>query len=121
VIFRALVPFYAKAAYDDGMSEIKEFVIRDEDWATDLQNGLEEYMMALYDYVEAESDTPEADVETESGLPFCGCNVCEAREILTFIVPRAIKGYLDEKVGFENAPEGFVGKLAKVPSNLKHD
>jgi len=40
---------------------------------------------------------------------------------LTFIVPRAIKGYLDEKVGFENAPEGFVGKLAKVPSNLKHD
>jgi hypothetical protein len=117
VIFRAPIPFYAEAAYDDGMSEIKEFVIRDEDWATDLQNGLEGYMMALYDSVDEEN----SEVETESGLPFCGCNVCEAREILTFIVPRAIKGYLDEKVGFEDAPEGFVGKLAKVPSNLKHD
>jgi hypothetical protein len=101
--------------------EIKEFVIKDEGWATDLQQGLEMYMMALYDSVDAEEGTPAADIETESGLIFCGCHTCEAREILTFIVPRAIKGYLDEKVGFEDAPEGFVGKLAKVPSNLKHD
>ena len=97
--------------------ELKQFVIKNEDWATDMQNGLEEYMMVLYDSV----DNSDIDVETESGLPFCGCHVCESREILSYIVPRAIKGYLDEKVGFEDAPEGFVGKLAKVPSNLKHD
>lgn len=77
-------------------------------------------MMALYDSVDAEEGTPAAEVETESGLVFCGCNVCESREILSYIVPRAIKGYLDGKVAFTDVEDGFVGKLAKVPDNLKH-
>ena len=76
------------------------FAIRDEKWAANLQQGLESYMEKLYESVEADLDTPEADPQTESGEPFCGCNVCEGREILSFIVPRTIEGYLNGSVTF---------------------
>lgn len=84
------------------------FEIRDPEWATELQNGLEEYMGKLYDSVDAEEGTPEADPFTESGLPFCACNVCESREILSYIAPRVIKGYLDKKIGFFDVEEDNV-------------
>ena len=84
------------------------FEIRDPEWATELQNGLEEYMGKLYDSVDAEEGTPEADPFTESGLPFCACNVCESREILSYIAPRVIKGYLDKKIGFFDVEENDV-------------
>jgi len=71
-----------------------EFEIKNKEWATQLQQGLEEYMGRLYDSVDAEEGSPEADVDTESGEPFCACNVCESREILSYTVPRAIHGYL---------------------------
>ena len=87
------------------MREFIKFEIRDPDWAVELQNGLEEYMGKLYDSVDAEEGTPEADPFTESGLPFCSCNVCESREILSFVAPRVIKGYLDGKIGYFNAEE----------------
>lgn len=78
-----------------------EFAIRDESWATTMQNGLESYMMSLYESVDAgDIDSPEANIETESGHPFCGCNVCEGREILSYTVPRVIDGYLKGAVGF---------------------
>ena len=85
-----------------------KFEIRDPAWAQDLQNGLEEYMGTLYDSVDAEEGTPEADPFTESGIPFCACNVCESREILSFIAPRVIKGYIDGKIGYYDAEESEV-------------
>jgi hypothetical protein len=62
-------------------------------------------MGKLYDSVDAEEGTPEADPFTESGLPFCACNDCESREILSYIAPRVIKGYLDKKIGFFDVEE----------------
>lgn len=90
------------------MQEFLKFEIRDPRWAQDLQNGLEEYMGTLYDSVDAEEGTPEADPFTESGIPFCACNVCESREILSFVAPRVIKGYLDGKIGYFDATEAEV-------------
>lgn len=79
-----------------------KFEVRDPEWARDLQTGLEEYMEKLYESVDADEGTPEAEAgnNTESGIPFCACNVCESREILSYLAPRIIKGYLDAKIGF---------------------
>lgn len=99
------------------MTNAMKFEIRDGAWATDLQNGLEEYMSGLYDSVDAEEGTPEFEkgVETESGVPFCACNVCEGREILSYIAPRVIRGYLDGKIGFvEVDPETFEGDIIEA-------
>lgn len=99
------------------MNNAMKFEIRDPQWAVELQKGLEEYMNGLYESVDAEEGTPEYEkgVETESGIPFCACNVCEGREILSFVSPRIIKGYLDNKVGFvEVDPEEFSGRIIEV-------
>jgi len=99
------------------MAMAMKFEIRDGDWATDLQNGLEEYMSGLYESVDAEEGTPEYEkgLETESGIPFCACNVCEGREILSFVAPRVIRGYLDGKIGFvEVDTEKFEGRVVEV-------
>jgi len=101
------------------MTNAMKFEIRDPEWATELQKGLEEYMSGLYDSVDAEEGTPEAEKgnETESGIPFCACNVCEGREILSFVAPRVIKGYLDNKIGFvEVDPEEVTGRIIEVES-----
>jgi len=90
------------------MREFMKFEIRDPDWATELQNSMEEYMMKMYDSLDAETGTPEADPHTESGIPFCGCNICEGREILSFLSPRIIKGYLEGKIGFFDVEEADV-------------
>lgn len=99
------------------MNNAMKFEIRDPQWAVELQKGLEEYMGGLYESVDAEEGTPEAEKanETESGIPFCACNVCEGREILSFVAPRVIKGYLDNKIGFvEVDPEEFSGRIIEV-------
>jgi hypothetical protein len=84
-------------------TKIPSFEIRDAEWAQELQNGLEEYMATLYDAVmledEEEYDSPDNPADnTESGISFCGCNVCEGREILAYVTPRIIQGFLDGKV-----------------------
>lgn len=88
--------------------EFMRFEIADPEWAANLQTDLEEYMMGLYDSVDAEPDSPEADPHTESGIPFCGCNVCEGREILSFLTPRIIKGYLNKQVLMTEASESEI-------------
>lgn len=89
---------------DDNEKRGIKFALEDPQWGAELQKGLEEYMMSLYESVEADLDSPEANVETESGQPFCACNVCEGREILSYIVPRVIVGYLEGKVTLEGYP-----------------
>ena len=100
-----------------------KFEIRDPEWAQELQNNLEEYMMGLYDSIDAKEGTPEAEKanETESGIPFCGCNVCEGREILSFTAPRIIRGYLDKKVGFFEVGDDWDGNIIEVPVDSDHD
>lgn len=74
------------------------FEIRDAEWAQNLQHGLEEYLASLYDAVYAEGEYEDAADNTESGISFCGCHVCEGREILSYVTPRIIQGFLDNKV-----------------------
>jgi hypothetical protein len=105
------------------MTKPMKFEIRDALWAQEIQNGLDQYMMGLYESVDAEEGTPEAEKanETESGLPFCACGTCETREILSFVAPRIIKGYLDKKIGFVEVGDDWDGKTIEVSSTLKHD
>ena len=100
-----------------------KFEIRDAQWAQDIQNGLDEYMLGLYESVDAEEGTPEAEKanETESGLPFCACGTCETREILSYVAPRIIRGYLDKKIGFVEVDDDWDGNIIEVSSTLKHD
>jgi hypothetical protein len=105
------------------MTKPMKFEIRDAQWARDIQDGLDQYMMGLYESVDAEEGTPEAEKanETESGLPFCSFNVCETREILSFVAPRIIRGYLDKKIGFVEVDDDYSGRIIEVPTNLQHD
>jgi hypothetical protein len=87
------------------MSDVNNpsFEIRDQGWAESLQQGLERYMDSLYDAVYEEDEgsyehPDNAADNTESGISFCGCNVCHGREILSYITPRIIQGFLDGKV-----------------------
>ena len=100
-----------------------KFEIRDPEWAKEIQNGLEQYMTNLYKAAEAEKGSEEAKKakETESGIPFCSCNICEGREILAYIAPRVVRGYLDKKVGFVEVDDDWNGRIIEVPTNLKHD
>jgi hypothetical protein len=72
---------------------MSSFVINNTDWAEDLQQGLSEYMMTLFNSIDED-----VDVDTLSGQPFCGCDVCEYREILSYVTPIIINGYNDKKV-----------------------
>lgn len=102
------------------MNRPMKFEIRDPEWSRNLQVGLEEYMEKLYKAAEAE-ETEELK-NTESGIPFCACQTCEGREILAYIAPRVIRGYLDKKVGFAEVGDDWDGNLIELPADLKkHD
>jgi hypothetical protein len=81
------------------MEKLK-FEVLDVEWASKLQKGLEDYMMGLYGSV----DTGE-EVDTESGIPFCGCGDCENRELLSYMAPRIIKGYQEKKIDLSGAED----------------
>lgn len=73
---------------------MQQFEIHDEVWASDIQANVQQYTDSLYEQFFDEED----DVETLSGTPFDGCEVCFWRETLTMLVPVIIQGYLDGKV-----------------------
>jgi hypothetical protein len=72
-----------------------EFEILDTQWADKLQAGLEEYMDMLNESI---WEGKEDEVETLSGQPWCGCNTCHYREILSYVTPKIIAGYKEERV-----------------------
>ncbi len=83
------------------------FTITDTKWADELQNGLEEYMMQCHDSVDSDEEfTGDGGFETLSGWPFCGCNTCEYREILSYLVPRVIVASNEGKVELDVRPQG---------------
>ena len=81
------------------MSE-KPFVINDQDWAHQLEKGVEEYTDMLFEAMWESSD--DEITETLSGEPFCGCSQCFWREALFFIVPKLIRGYEEGKIELED-------------------
>jgi hypothetical protein len=80
--------------------DITKVSVLDQVWASELQIDLQEYLMRLYESVDAEEGTREYEwgLETASGQPFCGCDVCQGREILSFLSGEIIKGYTGGKV-----------------------
>jgi hypothetical protein len=77
----------------------KEFTVNDQDWAHELEKGVETYTDMLF---EAVWDYGGGEVtETLSEEPFCGCSNCFWRETLFFLVPKIIKGYEEGKIELE--------------------
>lgn len=72
---------------------MNNFQINDQEWASQLQRDLDEYMMLLADSVDEDSD-----VETVTGQPYCGCSDCFWREILAYATPRLLQGHVDKKI-----------------------
>ena len=85
--------------------DIDKIEILDPEWASELQIDLQEYLMCLYDSVDAEEGTIEYErgIDTASGQPFCGCDVCQGREILSFLSGKIIKGYESKKIALYDA------------------
>lgn len=84
--------------------DFTQISVNDREWASELQIDLQEYMMRLYESVDAEEGTPEYEwgLETASGQPFCGCDVCQGREILSFLSGKIIEGYKAKKIELYN-------------------
>ena len=62
----------------------KEFTVNDQDWAHELEKGVETYTDMLF---EAVWDDGGAEItETLSEEPFCGCSNCFWRETLFFLI-----------------------------------
>ena len=78
----------------------RPFVINDQDWAHQLEKGVEEYTDMLFEAMWESSDDEIA--ETLSGEPFCGCSQCFWREALFFIVPKLIRGSEEGKIELED-------------------
>ena len=77
----------------------KGFAINDQEWAEELESGLEAYTDMLFEAIY--EGTEEEITETLSGEPFCGCNRCFWRETLFFVVPKLLKGYEEGKIELE--------------------
>ncbi len=75
------------------------FEIVDQQWAEDLERGVEAYTDMLFEAIY--EGTEEEISETVSGEPFCGCNRCFWRETLFYIVPKLLKGYEEGKIELE--------------------
>lgn len=76
-----------------------EFSINDQEWAEELERGVEAYTDMLFEAVY--EGTEDEVTETLSGEPFCGCNRCFWRETLFFLVPKLLRGYEEGKIQLE--------------------
>ena len=68
-----------------------KYVHNDEKWAEALQKEFSEYIFKCYETVDEDVE----GFETVSGQPFCGCEVCEGREAIMWLMPRLIDAYRD--------------------------
>lgn len=74
----------------------KDFNVTDQEWAHELETGVEAYTDMLFESVWDGEEDDSAD--TLSGEPFCGCAQCFWREALFYLVPRLLEGYNEGKV-----------------------
>lgn len=77
----------------------KSFKVNDQEWAHDLEKGVEAYTDMLFEAVWDANDDEIS--ETLSGEPFCGCSPCFWRETLFYLVPKIILGYEERKIELE--------------------
>jgi hypothetical protein len=75
------------------MGSKMSFIVKDEKWAEELQEGLEEYLMRCQDSIDEDEE-----FETMSGELYCGCNVCYYREMLFFVAPEIMRGQNEQKI-----------------------
>lgn len=68
----------------------------DSKWAMIVEQTLKMHLMNM-----AEIVMDDADHETPSGFPFCGCEECEVREILALLVPIIVQATNDGYVRME--------------------
>lgn len=101
--------------------DITKVSVYDREWASELQIDLQEYMMRLYESVDAEEGTPEYEwgTDTASGQPFCGCDVCQGREILSFLSGQIIDGYNAKKIDLYDENSSFSSSSSKSSSVSK--
>lgn len=69
----------------------------DPEWAQMVETDYEQTMERLWDSIE----TDDGDLETPSGEPFCGCQICVTRETLWLVMSHAVAGYEADKVWLE--------------------
>jgi hypothetical protein len=61
----------------------------DWEWDEEPMKELEARLEGLrYDLFEIVHES--ADIDTPSGLPYCGCDVCETREMLAVVMPAVL-------------------------------
>lgn len=80
----------------------RKFTINDQEWAVELEKGVEAYTDMLLEAVMFGSETEEEIGDTLSGEPFCGCSQCFWRETLFYIVPRVLEGQQQGKITLED-------------------
>jgi hypothetical protein len=78
----------------------KEFSINDQEWAEELERGIEAYTDMLFEAIY--EGTEDEITETLSGEPFCGCSRCFWRETLFYVVPKLLRGYEEGKIELED-------------------
>jgi hypothetical protein len=67
-----------------------------EEWGEEIQQRVEDYMGYLRDSIDIDSDDPAYyDPETLTGIPYCGCYVCEERELMTAVMMETLKANAD--------------------------
>jgi hypothetical protein len=69
-----------------------------EEWGESFMEAMRTYVDILE--VALEHDT-EAEVETLSGMPFCGCSDCYEREVYLMATKLVLEGQEDGKVWLE--------------------
>ena len=61
-----------------------------------MEQGYMMHMENLFTQImEGTEDGGTEVLDTESGEPFCGCEICEVRETLAYLVPRVVGLYRD--------------------------
>ena len=80
------------------MSSYGKVPVFDEEWGEAFTEAMRDYVNLLEVALE---DGTEAEIETLSGEPFCGCSDCYEREVYLMAVKLALEGYEAGKVDLE--------------------
>jgi hypothetical protein len=86
------------------MSTFGRVPVFDEEWGELFMDAMASYVELLERSLEDEGDDA-VEVETISGVPFCGCQECWERETWLLAVKLAIEGFEAGKVRLEDAAE----------------
>ena len=82
---------------------MNKFYINSTKWAEILQSGTEEYIDSLNSWHVFGEDKDEdgqdiLEPSTLSGIPYCGCDTCYIREVLSYATCKLLEGIRDGKI-----------------------